>query len=96
MADTQNDKHASYTKMAWVIYSVLAMIVVAVLVLVVAQDLQEELFYGMMATAVSYVFRPTDKFMNGLIFKYTGVAAPAKPEVAEPAKPEAAEPTKPE
>jgi hypothetical protein len=86
MTDTQNDKHASYTKMAWAIYSVLAIVVIAVLVLIVAQDTQEQLFYGMMTAAVSYVFRPTDKFFNQLIFKYTGVAAPTKPDEQPPAQ----------
>ena len=32
--------------------------------------------FGIMGSAVSYVFRPTDKFMNRVILKLTGVAAP--------------------
>ncbi|WP_101759020.1 hypothetical protein [Oceanicoccus sp. KOV_DT_Chl] len=80
MTDNLQNKHASYTKIAWTIYSILAAIIVAVLVLVVAQDNEERFFYGLMTTAVAYVFRPTEKFFNRLILKYTGVEKPAEQE----------------
>lgn len=90
MTDNQNDKHLYFTKIAWIIYTVVVIVVLAVLVLVVAQDNEERFFYGLMGAAVSYVFRPTDKFFNNLIYKFTGVAAPEAPEPTEP------EPTEPE
>ena len=44
-----------------------------VLVLFVAQDNEEKFFYGIMTPAAFYVFRPTDRYINKLIFKFTGV-----------------------
>ena len=80
MTDNQNDKYVFYTKVAWAIYTLLAIALIVVLVLLVAQDNEERFFYGLMTAAVSYVFRPTDKFFSKLIFKFTGVAKPAEQE----------------
>ena len=80
MSDNQDNKHVFYTKVAWTIYSILSAAVIAVLVLVVAQDNEEMFFYGLMTAAVSYVFRPTDKFFNKLILRFTGVSQPTEPE----------------
>ena len=74
MTDNQDQKYAYYTKVAWAIYALLALILAAVLVLFVAQDNEERFFYGFMTVAGAYVFRPTDRFFIKLIFKYTGVS----------------------
>lgn len=74
MTDNQNDKYIFYTKMAWVIYTLMTIAVIVVLVLFVAKDNEEMFFYGLMPAAASYVFRPTDRFINKLIFKFTGVS----------------------
>ena len=78
MTADQDNKHAHYTRVAWIIYSLLAVLVAAVLVLFVARDNEEMFFYGFMTIAGAYVFRPTDRFFNKLILKYTGVAPPEK------------------
>ena len=78
MTDNQNDKYAFYTKMAWAIYILLTVVLVVVLVLFVAQDNEERFFYGLMPAAASYVLRPTDKFLDKLIFKFTGVSQTAE------------------
>ena len=78
MTDKQNDKYIFYTKMAWAIYTLITIALVVVLVLFVAQDNEERFFYGLMPAAASYVFRPTDKLISKLIFKYTGVTQSAE------------------
>jgi len=76
MNEKQNDKYRHYTKMAWIIYALITIAVVAVLVLFVARDNEERFFYGLMPAAAAYVLRPTDKYMSKLIFKFTGVSKP--------------------
>jgi hypothetical protein len=71
MTVSDSDKYASYNKMAWRIYTVLAIILIVFLVTIVAQDMEEQFFYGMMTAAVSYVFRPTEKFMRRQISRFT-------------------------
>lgn len=80
MTDNKNDKYIFYTKMAWTIYILITIALIAVLVLFVAQDNEERFFYGIMPAAASYVLRPTDKFISKLIFKFTGVSQPTKQE----------------
>lgn len=74
MTDNQDQKYTSYTKAAWIIYALISLILMAVLVLFVAQDNEEMFFYGFMTPAAFYVFRPTNRYMNKLIFKFTGVS----------------------
>ena len=79
MTDNLVEKHAALTKNAWRIYYSLAAVVIVFLVLVVAQDNEERLFFGLMGSACASVFRPTNKFMNKQILKFTGVAKPEEP-----------------
>ena len=74
MTDNQNQKYLYYTKVAWTIYYLLALVLACVLVLFVAQDNEERFFYGFMTVAAAYVFRPTEKYIGKLIFKFTGVS----------------------
>jgi len=76
MTDNQNQKYAQHLKMAWRIYAVLIALLAVILVLFVARDNEERFFYGFMTIAGSYAFRPTERFMADLIFKYTGVSKP--------------------
>ena len=78
MTDDQDQKYAFYTKAAWIIYALIAIILMAVLVLFVAQDNEERFFYGFMTPAAFYVFRPTDRYLSKLIFKFTGVSQPTQ------------------
>ena len=78
MTDNQNDKYAYYTKMAWIIYILLTLAIIAVLVLFVAQDNEERFFYGLMPAAAAYVLRPMNKPFSKLIFKFTGVSPPTE------------------
>lgn len=80
MTDNQSDKYVFYTKMAWLIYALMTIVVIAILVLFVAQDNEERFFYGIMPAAAAYVFRPTDRFLSKLIFKFTGVSQPTEQE----------------
>jgi len=80
MTDNQNDKYVFYTKMAWVIYALMTIVLIVILVLFVAQDNEERFFYGLMPAAAAYVFRPTDKYISKLIFKLTGVSQPVEKE----------------
>ena len=78
MTDNKNDKYIFYTKMAWTIYTLLTIALIAVLVLFVAQDNEERFFYGLMPAAAAYVFRPMNKPFSKLIFKLTGVSHPTE------------------
>jgi hypothetical protein len=78
MTDSQKDKYIYYTKMAWAIYTLITIAIIAVLVLFVAQDTEERFFYGLMPAAAAYVFRPMNKPFSKLIFKFTGVAHPTE------------------
>ena len=80
MSDTQNQKYVYYTKVAWALYALLALLLASVLVLFVAQDNEERFFYGIMTLASAYVFRPTEKFFSKLILKFTGVSQTAEGE----------------
>lgn len=76
MTDNQNEKYIFYTKMAWRIYILITIVIIAVLVLFVAKDNEERFFYGLMPAAAAYVFRPMNKPFSKLIFKFTGVSPP--------------------
>ena len=73
MTENQNQQYARYTKRAWIIYTLIVIVLAIVLVLFVARDNEERFFYGFMTIAGSYVFRPTNRYMDSLIFKFTGV-----------------------
>lgn len=74
MTVDNNQKYTHQIKVAWVIYYLLALVIAAVLVLFVAQDNEERFFYGLMTLASAYVFRPEEKTLGKLVFKFTGVA----------------------
>jgi len=78
MTDNINDKYIFYTKMAWIIYTLITIAIIVVLVLFVAQDNEEKSFYGLMPAAAAYVFRPMNKPFSKLIFKFTGVSHPTE------------------
>ena len=78
MTDNQDEKYIFYTKIAWTIYTLITIAIMVVLVLFVAQDIEEKVFYGLMPAAAAYVFRPMDKPFSKLIFKFTGVSQPTE------------------
>ncbi len=78
MTNNQDDKYNYYTKIAWIIYTLLTIAVIVVLVLFVAQDNEERFFYGLMPAAAAYVLRPMNKPFSRLIFKFTGVSKPTE------------------
>jgi hypothetical protein len=76
MTDNTHEKYAYYTKIAWIIYAAITLIIIAVLVLFVAQDNEERFFYSIMPAAAAYVFRPMNKPFSKLIYKFTGLSYP--------------------
>lgn len=80
MTDNQDQKYIFYTKVAWAIYIAIAVVLMAILVLFVASDNEERFFYGLMTPAAFYVFRPTHKYFDRLILKYTGVTQTSEQE----------------
>lgn len=76
----QNDRYESYLKMAWVLYASITIVLIVVLVLFVARDTEERFFYSLMPAAAAYVFRPTERYLSRLIFKFTGVSRPTENE----------------
>lgn len=76
MSNNQVKDFSYYTKVAWAIYALIIVLLIAVLLLFVASDKEELFFFGLMTPAAAYVFRPTNRYINRLIFKYTGVSQP--------------------
>ena len=71
MTEDVNTKFARYSKIAWGVYTVAAAALIVFLVTVVAQDNEERLFYSLMTAACAYVFRPTKKFFNKQVMRFT-------------------------
>ena len=82
MTEVSAEEYKALWKKAWIIYYALAVLLVIILVLFVARDMEEQFFYTIMPLAASYVLRPTERFMKQKIEKFTGITAPAE---AEPA-----------
>ena len=80
MMNEQNSKFQYYIKKAWAIYALLTIVLIVILVLFVAQDNEERFFFTIMTAAAAYVFRPTDRYLGKLIFKFTGVSQPSENE----------------
>jgi hypothetical protein len=78
--DSQDIKFRSYIKRAWAIYALITVALIVILVLFVAQDNEERFFFTIMPAAAAYVFRPTDRYLGKLVFKFTGVSQPAENE----------------
>ena len=77
MTSIQNGKYQSYLKRAWAMYALITIALIGVLVLFVAEDNEERFFFTIMPAAAAYVFRPTERYLSKLIFKFTGVSKAA-------------------
>ena len=80
MTSDQANKFQIYMKRAWVIYALMTVALVVVLVFFVAQDTEERFFFTIMPAAAAYVFRPTDRYLGKLVYKFTGVSQPPQNE----------------
>lgn len=80
MTNNQDIKFQSYIKRAWAIYALITIALIVILVLFVAQDNEERFFFTIMPAAAAYVFRPSNRYLGNLIFKFTGVAQPSEDE----------------
>lgn len=80
MKYTQDANYQSYLKKAWAIYALITIVLIVVLVLFVAGDNEERFFFTIMPAAAAYVFRPTERYLSRLIFKFTGVSRPTENE----------------
>ena len=80
MTVNQNQKYDYYTKVAWTIYTLAAIVLAALLVLFIAQDNEERFFYGLMTIAAAYVLRPNERIMARQILRFTGVSKAAEEE----------------
>jgi hypothetical protein len=78
MTDNRTDKYAFYIKMAWIIYILITIGIIVAVVLFVARDNEEMIYYGLMIAAAAYVLRPMDKPFSKLIFKFTGASPPTE------------------
>ena len=77
MTNDQDSNYQSYVKKAWVIYALLTVAFIVILVLFVARDNEERFFYTILPAAAAYVFRPTERYLDKLILKFTGVSRPS-------------------
>ena len=80
MKNIQNGKYQTYLKNSWAIYALITIALIVVLVLFVAEDNEERFFFTIMPTAAAYVFRPTERYLSKLIFKFTGISKPTENE----------------
>ena len=80
MTNNQDIKFQSYIKRAWAIYALITIAIIVILVLFVAQDNEERFFFTIMPAAAAYVFRPANRHLGKLIFKFTGVSQPSENE----------------
>lgn len=83
MNDTSNDQasqYQAYVKKAWIIYTLLTLVLIAILFLFVASDDEERFFFTIMPAAAAYVLRPSERYMDRLILKFTGFAKPTENE----------------
>lgn len=80
ITNKQAGNYQSYVKKAWVIYALLTVVLIVILVFFVASDTEERFFFTIMPAAAAYVFRPTDRYIEKLIFKFTGVSRPPENE----------------
>ncbi len=80
MTNDQDSKYQSYIKRAWAIYALITIALIVILVLFVAKDTEERFFFTIMPAAAAYVFRPSNRYLGNLIFKFTGVAQPSEDE----------------
>jgi len=78
MMNNQDIKYQSYIKRAWAIYALITIALIAILVLFVAQDNEERFFFTIMPAAAAYVFRPSNRYLGKLIFRFTGVSQPSE------------------
>ena len=78
MSESKDELYASYVKKAWIIYALVAVTIAVVLVLFVAVDNEERLFYTLAPTVGAYAFRPLNKPFSNLIYKFTGVSDPSE------------------
>jgi hypothetical protein len=80
MTNNHDSKFQSYIKRDWEIYALITIALIVILVLFVAQDNEERFFLAIMPAAAAYVFRPTNRYIGKLIFKFTGVSQPSENE----------------
>ena len=80
MRNNQDNKFQSYVKKAWAIYVLITIVLILILVLFVAQDTEEMFFYTIMPAAAAYVLRPTNRYIDKLILKFTGISRPSENE----------------
>jgi hypothetical protein len=78
MSEIKNEQYASYVKKAWIIYALVTIAVMVLLVLFVAEDNEERLFYTLAPAVAAYSFRPLNKPFSNLIYKFTGVPHPTE------------------
>jgi len=76
MSEITVEEYQRLTKKAWIIYGAIVAAIVAFLVLVVASDNEERLFFAIFGVALPYVLRPTEKSMQKHVKKYAGVEPP--------------------
>lgn len=76
MTTEQHQAYAAAEKKFWVLYTVIAIAVLAYLFFFVATDTEEKVFYSLMGSAVAYVFRPSQKFTAHWTQRLFGVAKP--------------------
>ena len=80
MTNEEEINYQAIVKKAWIIYALLTVALIVILFLFVASDNEERFFFTIMPAAAAYVFRPTERYMDKLILKFTGVSRPAKSE----------------
>lgn len=80
MTDIEQQNYDRLKKNTWIVYGLLTVVLILILVFFVATDNEERFFFSIMPAAAAYVFRPTDRLLGKIIYKFTGVMPPVKKE----------------
>lgn len=87
MSEITVEEYQRLTKKAWIVFWSIVAAVVLFLVLVIASDNEERLFFAIFGIALPYVLRPTEASMQKHVKKYAGVSPPEslviKPQATE-------------
>ena len=73
----QETRYKAGVKKFWAAYTAIILCLIAFMVLVIAEDNEEVLFYSVMIGGFAYVFRPEQKFVNSTIKRFFDVDPPS-------------------
>ena len=78
MTTNQETKYTASVRKFWAIYTAIIVCVITFMVLAVAEDNEERLFYSVMIAGFAYVFRPEARFIESAVKRMFGAEPPPR------------------